>query len=167
MSMDSPGRRWTMRPVRGFERVIAIGTASLGCLLLALQWAVNRMPWFCELVQRMAWPLGFDLWLDAEEQERLWTSRYSLAEGLVVAAMIVCAYVFARRHARLVWLIAGYAGLPLAATGLLAMWLRLSVGYWPPAFTSDWSVMLIAYAVGYLFAAPFVWEEIRKTTSIR
>jgi len=146
-----------MRPIRRRDKLLSASMALLVCFGVAMFWAGSCATELLQTTMARA-GLGVDIWAPPEACPRCW------AWAILWAGMILGGYFWARARPHLPWLVAGYIVLPMV--GALGQWILLaSIGFplHPTPFTTEWSLALIAYGAGYLFAAPSVWEAMRKT----
>jgi len=139
------------------ERLVAGGMGVLLCLGLAYFWVTGAELWI--------WGSGLihHGHMDAGPDGVEWIRSCWYRQGALLIAMVLAGYAFAARHgawtlrySEIGWLVLGYAVFPLAATAVLAICFRLSLGYWASLAQpeSSWATLLIAYGAGYLFALP-------------
>ncbi len=140
------------------ERLVARAMGVLLCLGLAFFWAATADAWIWNTGL-----IGLGGMVDAGPDGVEWIRSCWYREGVLLIAMVLAAYAFAARHrawplrySEIGWLVVGYAVFPLAATAVLAICFRISLGYWActSACESSWGTLLIAYGAGYLFALP-------------
>lgn len=156
----TPGKRRTMSPRA--VRILRWVTRAVAVLIWlgVLNFLVEGWSRYCS-PEVHDW-LAYSGYMAVSESGRLWLVHCSLAQGLTMIALALGGCLIARRSARwLVWLL-GYAALPLVATGPPLVVYVARVGSWPDLdiWASAWGVGLLVYGAAYLWALP--WEKIRE-----